>query len=121
MPQSKVNRMYHSGEDGEFFGMDALPDGGGGGKGDEEEESQETLFSDKFYTESLPSSLGDVKPDEEFDLDHGNTISPIKLDKYRMSKQLPRKHAMQVDLDAAATLDKYDVDEDSDERDAKES
>jgi len=75
--------MYRSGEGGEFFGGDMLGDED---KKDEEEESVETLFSDKFYTESLPSSLGDVKPDEEFDLDVGNTISPIKLDKYRMSK-----------------------------------
>lgn len=45
----------------------------------------ETDPEDKIYTEQSISS-------EEFDpndLDHGNTISPIKVDKYTISKQMP--------------------------------
>lgn len=53
-----------------------------------------TLSDDKIYTQShfAESNAYDEVEEEEanFDLDQGNIISPVKLDKYRMQKQLPR-------------------------------
>lgn len=52
------------------------------GEDDESYISIETDPNDKIYTEQSISS-------EEFapnDLDHGNTISPIKVDRYAISK-----------------------------------
>lgn len=51
-----------------------------------EEESARTLTADKIYTESVVSNENHDQGFEDYDLDHGNTISPIKMDKFRLQK-----------------------------------
>lgn len=55
-------------------------------KEEEDEESILTRTEDKFYTESVRSSEVDLEGLDDLDVDHGNTISSIKIDKFRMQK-----------------------------------
>ena len=56
-----------------------------------EERSIATPLSDKIYTESIDSQMSnyDLK-----DIDIGNNISAIKIDKQRLAKNLPRNHSV---------------------------
>ena len=51
---------------------------------DEEEESILTKSEDRIYTESVKSTEEDYGEFCDMDLDHGNTISSIKMDKFRV-------------------------------------
>ena len=82
--------MYEEdGDRGDAFGHDLID----GDPDSDEEMSILTKTEDRLFTESMQSSVGE---DMHFDmdLDQGNLISPIKINKYRMQKQLPKNNAI---------------------------
>ena len=56
--------------------------------GDESYQSIETASEDKIVTEDLPS-VGEHDEIDEGDLDQGNIISTVKMDAFKLKRQLP--------------------------------
>ena len=101
VPASKINKMYPEGRledeydaDDIFAAQKLLDEENENKKKESSEESIETATEDKIYTESVVSDDGDQQGFADFDIDDGNTICPIVLDKFRLQKILPENNAM---------------------------
>lgn len=91
--------MYDDDEGGDgAFGHDML-DGKLGE--DSDGDSLLTQSEDKIYTDSLHSEIGEL--DQDFDLETGNPINTIKVDKFRLRKQLPKNILHKTEIERPVT------------------
>ena len=91
--------MYDEDEGGDGpFGHDMLDGKLGEDSGDE---SLLTESEDRIYTESLHSEIEEAGND--LDLDVGNPINTIKVDKFRLCKQLPKNILHKEEIEKPVT------------------